>query len=108
MTNKRKAIIGSLRKWDGVCSGCIDLLAGMVPCSLCHLYIVDDNCKECPLEQFGAGCNHYGSPWMAYYAGKYEKGLLPIDEAEAMYEVICELALEHDIDIDAPGFEEEF
>jgi hypothetical protein len=33
---------------------------------------------------------------------------LPIDEAVEMYEVICELALEHDIDIDAPGFEKEF
>lgn len=125
---KRAIILGALKKWAGICCGSIPPKRGVEPCGLCYEYRDytgstenDYGCDKCPLAIFGYPCiqkSANGGPWNQYRAAyriarrswmvPTEQRLLDLKTpAFAMYEVICELCIEHDIDIDADGFEKE-
>ncbi len=108
---KRKALLGSLKKWEGICNGCIEPYEGLDSDSLCDEYNDNnDDCTPCPLFKTGYGCLSQNSPYgiFAHHVGTMPRTKTHhnwIKYAERMYEIICDLCIANGIDVDAKGFE---
>ena len=57
--NRKQAILGSFRKWHGICNDNLDVFCAEEECSLCHRF----DCHDCPLDDVGQPCAANDSVW---------------------------------------------